>query len=80
MRKNRVSRRFRDTPAENRKMDEWARKLEAEGFRSIGMVKLPRRKGENYLHSPIRWKYTFERREEAQTGVMTPGSAEEVSE
>ena len=80
MRKNRVSRKFRDTPAENRKMDEWARKLEAEGFRSIGMVKLPRRKGENYLHSPIRWKYTFERREEAQTGVMTPGSAEEVLE
>lgn len=43
--RNRVSRTFKDTPAENRKYDEWSSKLEAEGFRQTGMVALPLRKG-----------------------------------
>ena len=57
---NKVSRIFKDTPAENRKFARWAEKLEKEGFRSTGMVCQPLRKGET-LRSPARWRYTFER-------------------
>ena len=63
LKRNKASRTFKDTPAQNRKFARWTEKLEKEGFRSTGMELQSLRKGET-LRSPPRWKYTYERRVE----------------